>query len=195
MLRHTASVLALSAGLAVGACNQDKKETENRTDRGASTTTTTARTTSDSNALAMITALNQGEVDQANAAMPKLAHDDAKNFADMMLKHHSEALAKVSTIVTEQKMTMLDNATSNAMKRESAELVGKMSTATAGPVFDRMYMQAQVDGHTKALRMIDNDILPNIDNMTLKTTVTDMRRQVQEHLTKAQSILGTMPAT
>ncbi len=195
MLRHTASVLALSAGLAVGACNQEKKDTDTRTAPGASTTTTAARTTSDSNALAMITALNQGEVDQANAAMPKLAHDDAKNFADMMLKHHSEALAKVSTIITEQKMTMLDNATSNAMKRESAELVGKMSTATAGPVFDRMYMQAQIDGHVKALRMIDNDILPNIDNMTLKNTVSDMRRQVQEHLAKAQGILGTMPAT
>lgn len=194
MLRHTTSVLAITAGLFASACDLNKKDTDART-TSPSTTTTAARTTSDSNALAMITAINQGEIDQANAAIPKLAHDDAKAFADMMLKHHSEALAKLSTIATEQKMTMMDNGASTAMKRDSAELVGKMGTATAGPVFDRMYMQAQVDGHTKALRMIDNDVLPNIDNMTLKNTVTEMRRQVQEHLAKAQSVLGTMPAT
>lgn len=153
------------------------------------------KTEGDVAAMAMLTALNQGEVDQANAAIPKLAHKEAKYFATMMLRHHSEGITKLSGIAAEQHMTMTETSASRSMKTDNADLVGKLSTMTAGPAFDRAYMQAQVDGHTKALKMIDSDILPKIDNAALKTVVTDMRVQVADHLAKARDIVPTIPAT
>lgn len=194
MLRKIASVAAVGAAVLTGACdNKDAKTTETRATATATTATTVRN--GDAQALAMLTAINQGEIDQANAAKPKLANDEAKTFADMMLKEHSEALANLSTVANEQKLGVIDNATSRELKSESAQLVGKIGSGTAGPALDRMYMQAQVDGHTKALKLLDNDILPSIDNMQLKTTVTELRAHVQEHLSKAQATLQGMPAS
>lgn len=153
------------------------------------------KTDGDVAAMAMLNALNQGEVDQANAAIPKLAHKEAKYFATMMLRHHSEGITKLSGIAAAQHMTLTETSASKSMKAESADLVGKMSTMTAGPAFDRIYMQAQIDGHTKALKMIDSEILPKISDASLKTVVTDMRVQVADHLAKAREIMPTMPST
>jgi putative membrane protein len=197
MLRTVASAIALSAGLVVVGCNDKSKNATEVYENARPTTTAGAVSAKGGNdqAITTLTALNQGEVDQANAALPKLANDEAKKFADMMAKHHSEAIAKLSTIANDEHIVMTDNMTSRDLKTQSAQLVGKMSTMTAGPDFDRMYMQAQVDGHQKALRIIDNDVMPNIDNASLKSAVTDMRATVMQHLSTAQTTLQGMPSS
>lgn len=162
---------------------------------GSAVPTNAAKASADDQVLATLTALNQGEVDQANAALPKLANAEAKYFANMMLRHHSEGVAKLSAIANEEKLSVTDNATARSLRAQSTDLVGKTSSMTAGPVLDRMYMQAQVDGHTKALRLIDGEILPNIKNDKLKAAAMEMRTRVQYHLSTAQTTLNGMPAS
>lgn len=200
MQRFTLSAIAISTGLfAAAACMDNATTTREVTttpaNRDSVTTKPAGELAGDEAALAMLTALNQGEVDQANAAIPKLAHQEAKYFATMMLRHHSEGITKLSGIAAERHMTMTDNGASRAMKKETADLVGKMSTMTAGPAFDRFYMQAQIDGHTKALEMLDSEIIPKLDDAALKALVHDMRAQVADHLAKAREILPSMPST
>jgi putative membrane protein len=184
-------------GVAAVACEQKtSKETVVEQPRPVETTAAPAAAKwTDGNVLATITAINQGEVDIGNAAMAKLGNKDAKDFCDMMVKDHGEGVKKLSTIATEQQLTPMDNETTTAMRMEGATLVTKMSADPAGPAYDKAYMQAMVDGHQKALNAIDQKLLPNATNPALKDTITAMRGKVQEHLSRAQSVLQGLPSS
>ncbi len=148
----------------------------------------------DSQVLASILAVNSGEVEQGNTALPKLANAEAKDFAALMVKEHGEAVAKLGKLGTEQHIAPSDDAQSTSLKDESAKVVTKLGGDPAGAAYDRAYIQSQVDGHTKALTLIDETLIPSAQNAELKSTITELRGHFQHHLTRAQEILAKLPS-
>ena len=157
------------------------------------TTRTTAVAGGDSEIYANIVAVNKAEIAQANAAMPKLTNSGAKDFAEDMVKAHTEALEKLNKVATEQHIAAVDDASTAALKDDSAAVVTKLGADASGPLYDRTYMQSQIDAHTKALKLLDEKLIPGTKNAELKTTLTDLREHVAHHLSKAQDVFAKLP--
>ncbi len=60
--------------------------------------------------------------------------------------------------------------------------------AQKGKDFDKAYMDAQVKAHRDVLAVFDTKLLPNAQNVELKSTLTDARSHVAAHLAKAEDI-------
>lgn len=147
----------------------------------------------DDHILATIIAINKSEVDQANAAADKLTGSGAKEFASDMAKHHAEAVEKLTKLGADQHIVASEGTLTSALKDDSAAVVAKLKADASGPLYDRTYMQSQVDGHAKALKLLDEKLIPAVKNPELKSTLTSMHEDVARHLSRAQDVLAKLP--
>ena len=140
---------------------------------------------------AVLFAANQGEMDQANAAYPKLVHAAVKAFAQMMIDDHKAGLTNTTNIMAVNKIVAHDAAKDAVEIRDkSKELVKNFETAQGN--FDRNYMVAQIEEHQHLLDLLDQKMIPSSrgDVLTLMQTT---RFTVQAHLDRAKAILAILP--
>lgn len=147
----------------------------------------TEKTLSDNEVFGVVITANEGEVEMAEVAAKKATHDEVKQFAGMMKAHHSAATTKAKTMGTKAKLSTADNEVSGYLKASTDETLKELRERDAGS-FDKAYMDSQVKAHRDVLQAIDNRLMPAATNGELKSTLTEMRRVVSEHLTKAESI-------
>lgn len=126
---------------------------------------------------------NSAEVDQGKVAQGKAKEPRVKQFAERMVKHHTEAKEK-------QAKLKLDTAPSDmAMKLErDADKTLSELKADSGANFDAEYMADQVKEHQHVLDVIDQQLLPNAKNEDLKAYLRDIRPTVASHLKDARDI-------
>jgi putative membrane protein len=117
-----------------------------------------------------------------------------KTFAGMMLQHHTQGMAKVRNLQTKTKIELKDNELTTKAKNDANQNMA-MLRDKKGKEFDRLYMDTQVRMHKDALDALDNRVIPSISNGEVKTGVTEMRRQVADHLTKAEAIQKKLDPT
>jgi putative membrane protein len=151
----------------------------------------TATTTMSSPDMAgILFAANQGEIDQANAAMPKLANSDVRDFARMMISDHNTALTNVTNVMAASHIISHDASFDAIQLRNKAKQLVTNFNSAGGSV-DRAYMVAMVEGHQQLLDMMDRSLIPSARGDVL-TLLQSMRPTVAAHLDRARQILGTM---
>lgn len=137
---------------------------------------------------AVLFAANRGEIDQANAAYPKLIDAGVKNFAQMMIDEHQKALTNTTNIMAANKIVAHDAAKDAiALRDKSKQLVTNFETAQGN--FDRNYMVAQIEEHQQLLDLFDNKLIPSSRGEVL-TLMQTTRFTVQQHLDRAKAILA-----
>ena len=142
---------------------------------------------SDGEVLSFVQALNDAEVQMAEMAKKSAENADVKTFAGMMAQHHTQGMAKVRAIQGKTKLELKDNELTAKAKNDANQNMAQLRDKK-GKEFDRLYMDSQVRMHKDALDALDNRVIPAISNGEVKTGVTEMRRQVADHLAKAESI-------
>lgn len=147
----------------------------------------TEKPLSDSEIVGVVVAANEGEVEMAEIATKKAQHDDVKQFAGMMKSHHTTAASKAKAMAQKTKLSQSDSEVTACLKASTDDTVKDLKDRDASS-FDKAYVDSQVKAHKDVLQAIDNRLMPGVTNGELKTTLTDMRRVVSEHLTKAESI-------
>jgi putative membrane protein len=110
-----------------------------------------------------------------------------KNFAAMMISHHSQAKEQQSELLRRLNVNPVENPKSAAVRNESARTIESLK-GTSGTEFDRAYIDVQVNEHQHVLDAIDNELLPNAKNADLRAELLDLRPRVQAHLTEARDI-------
>jgi putative membrane protein len=148
--------------------------------------------TSDSDIAAIMTAANQGEIDQANVAVTKATSADVRNFAQMMVTDHTNALNAANSLFSSRNITPSDNNLSSTLKSGSQQTVSALNTYS-GSSFDRTYMQAQVDAHQWLLTTLDNNLIPSAQSRAVHDLLTSQRGTVASHLDRARQILNGLP--
>jgi len=141
----------------------------------------------DGEVIAFLIAVNDGEVQMAEVAKKASSAADVKNFAAMMSTHHQAGLAKVRKVQADTKIESKDNDLTGQVKADANHEMALIRDKK-GKDFDLVYMQTQVRLHKGALDALDNRVIPAISNGELKTATTEMRRQVADHLAKAEEI-------
>jgi putative membrane protein len=140
---------------------------------------------SDDEIAAVTRAANTGEVAQANAALPKLTHPDAKQFAAMMVKMHTVAEKRQTILARAKGLMPQTNRVSAQLTRESDAIVEQLGAATPDAV-DRLYMAKQVSAHQRVLEAIDDVLIPSASDPALKQELQASRAEVALHLERAR---------
>lgn len=149
---------------------------------------------SDGEVLSFVMAVNDGEVQMGEMAKKTAEHADVKSFAQMMSTHHQQGMAKVRTIQGKTKIELKDNELTAKVKNDASQNMAQLRDKK-GKDFDRLYIDSQVRMHKDALDALDNRVIPGISNGEVKTGVSEMRRQVADHLAKAEGIQKKLDPT
>lgn len=135
-------------------------------------------------------AINQNEI-----AASKLAQSNGtsrvKGFADTMIRDHTAADEKVTTLAGKLSVKISDDPKDKLARRLKAdgEKLGSQLSNLHGDEFDRTYARAMVDGHRRALAMIDSE-RSGCDEKQLCSLLDELRPVIQSHLRAAQQLRG-----
>jgi putative membrane protein len=160
----------------------------------AATTAGDARTSdrlTDAQIVAVAAAVNAAEVDQAKIAIGRARQKAVKEFAQMMIAHHGKAVKDVNELSTRLNLTPADSELVTRLRVDATETLSELEQES-GSDFDDEYIEAQVDMHEKALKKLDENLLPNVQGAELKSLLQTMRAQVADHLEKARAIDKTL---
>ena len=181
----TTTVLAVLAALAVTPVLATSGSTSSSTAGSSASTSTSAKVTAPT-FVQMAAMSDMFEIQSSQAALQKSQSADVKRFAQMMIDHHTKMSANLKAAVQQSKV---DATIPTALSGEKAKMVQSMA-GLSGTAFDRMYMQAQVQGHQETLALM-RTYAQNGDNAVLKQFAQQGAPIVQEHLEMAQKMSKT----
>ena len=182
-----------AAVIAMGmvACNSSTGSTMGMTSASSSANPMNVTSLSSPDIAGIITTANTGEVQQAQAALPHLASQAARDFANMMINDHTAALNEAkAAFESEHVVARNGSGQVNMLRDKTKELVSALNNS--GTNADAMYMQSQVNIHQNLLTLLDTQLIPSahgdVANLLLK-----QREAVASHLDRARQILATLP--
>jgi putative membrane protein len=147
--------------------------------------TSTAPTAAD--ALPLVMAIDQHEIDAAQLAKTKATRSDVKAYAAMLEKDHRDNLTQAQALPGATPAPATDSGAVADQKRKGQESLDSLR-ATDGAAFDAAYLDAMVSGHTDALSTLDNTLIPGATDDKVRDFLGKTREAVQKHLDKAKAL-------
>jgi putative membrane protein len=186
MKKVCTGILSIAMVLAAG-CGTTATNANDSTTAMTSSTMATNTTMAAPDIAGIMTVANMGEVQQAQAALPNLTTSPARDFAEMMINEHTNALNEARTVFAANSIVPREsNPNAVSLRGQSDRLV---TSLRSGSSVDRMYMQAQVDVHQKLLNMLDTQLIP-ASRGDLLDLLQKQRTSVAMHLDRARQIVG-----
>jgi putative membrane protein len=146
----------------------------------------TSQQLSDDDIVAIVMAINKGEIDVANVAKQKSQSRDVKAFANMMINEHTTALAQENALTTSAHLTPnMSNSTVQSLTTDMNAQKDALTSKT-GKDFDQTYLEQQIADHQKALDLITDVLIPAAKDAQLKAQLQALKPRVQTHLQHAQ---------
>ncbi|MEJ7564940.1 DUF4142 domain-containing protein [Acinetobacter baumannii] len=144
----------------------------------------------DSQIFKILSTANNGEIKQAKTALPKLKMDEAKKYAEMMIKEHSANEKNAQALASRLQLISQTSNLSKSLQNDSDKIVNKLNQITSDT--DKNYMMSQVKVHRKVLMIIDKQLIPNTKSSELKNMLVQTRDAVAKHLKAAEDIFKNM---
>ncbi|MEN3986935.1 DUF4142 domain-containing protein [Acinetobacter baumannii] len=138
----------------------------------------------------ILSTANNGEIKQAKTALPKLKMDEAKKYAEMMIKEHSANEKNAQALASRLQLISQTSNLSKSLQNDSDKIVSKLNQITSDT--DKNYMMSQVKVHRKVLTIIDKQLIPNTKSSELKNMLVQTRDAVAKHLKAAEDIFKNM---
>lgn len=141
---------------------------------------------SDAQILLVLDTLNQGEVEEAYAALPRLAVPDVEAFAQQMITDHGSARQSVLATGESLELSPMPSPVQADLKEESEAHVATLRVAPATSV-DETYIGLEVAAHADALSLL-KQLDAAADAAELRTLIGTLSATVQDHYDSATSI-------
>jgi putative membrane protein len=135
---------------------------------------------SDAQILLVLDTLNQGEVEEGFAVLPRLTVADVKAFAQRMVTDHSQGRQAVAEAADSLGLAPAPSSTQLALKMEGETHVEELR-ATPSSSLDSVYVNHEVVAHQEALALLA-ELNTAADAAALKTLIGALTATVQEHL-------------
>jgi putative membrane protein len=133
----------------------------------------------DAQILLVLDTLNQGEVEEAYAALPRLSTPSVIDFAQQMVTDHGSARQAVLSTADDLSLSPVPSETQQDLMQEGeAHVTSLRATSTAA--LDLTYINLEVQGHAEALELLSN-LQAAADAAPLKTLITTLTATVQDH--------------
>jgi putative membrane protein len=147
-------------------------------------------TLSDGQLAAVLQAINQGEIQQAQLAESRAQSPEVKKLAQHMMTAHQNMQTKAQAMMSRLQLTPSDNAVSQQIQTDAQNDLSTLQSMR-GREFDRDYVQAQIKGHNQAIEMLDR-MIPTVKSPEMKTELMNLRPKLQAHLQEAERVQSTM---
>lgn len=135
---------------------------------------------------AVLVALHQGQIQEAQLAQTKAKSPDVKKLAQRMATAHQSNLTKEQTLFSQLQITPSDNAVSQQLQSDAQNQMSTLQSMR-GRDFDRDYVDDEIKAHNQALELIDR-MIPNAKNPQLKAELEGLRPKLQQHLQEAEKV-------
>lgn len=145
----------------------------------------------DAEALAWVMAVDNNEINAAQEAQKKKISQPVMDYAKMLEKEHSDNLQKTRDLSQSMNETPAETQAVEDLKAKGNDMLSSLSPKD-GMDFEKNYIDAMVKGHTEALSMLDNQLIPNAKSQDLKNHLTETRQHVAMHLDRAKELQGNM---
>ncbi|HVP14383.1 MAG TPA: DUF4142 domain-containing protein [Terriglobales bacterium] len=178
-----AGLLGLGAGSASAAVHKSWKTKSSY----GSTTSHMSGPVSDANIAAIVTTANKVDIQNAREAERISKNPKVLEFARRMTTDHTAANRQAMDLAKRLNLTPKPDALSRSLETSGTQTRSRMMSMT-GASFDRAYIDNEVKLHESVLNVIDNTLLPNVQNADLKKLIQDTRPVIEEHLRMAKDV-------
>lgn len=141
----------------------------------------------DANIAAVMTAMNQADVDFARLALTKSKKNEVRALAQQVITEQTEVQNSIQVVIQKTNLTPADNALSGWVKSQSALVKSKLSSSN-GSSFEKYYAADEIRFHQWMLDSIKGTLLPSVQNADLKTAVTNAQQVILSQLASAQKL-------
>ncbi len=132
---------------------------------------------------------NTSEVSAALIALADSASATVTTYATMMVTDHKAANGNLVKIVRQDSITVAGSALRQMLSAEASRTLSAL-TSTPPSTFDATYALSQVTVHRMVLQLLDDQLIPKVQDASLKTELQSERATVMNHLTAAQQLLN-----
>jgi len=150
-------------------------------------TKTDHSTSKEGAAIAWVMVLDNNEIGVANLALQKSKNTQVRDYAQMLYRDHSANLNQTTELSKSLNESPVYDKSALSLKAEGKQMKAKLMPLK-GDKFDNAFIKDMIMGHTAALKNLDNNLIPSINNTQLDDHLKSTRSSVQNHLTAAQAI-------
>jgi putative membrane protein len=152
---------------------------------GGTVSTEPAKLT-DPQVLQVLQAANQGEVDQAKAALACATNPKVIGFAQKMITDHSAALAHLNALIA--KIGAEDSPERESLVDVSKHQIELISSDPQSGACDETYMKIQLEDHSTVKSLIEEVLQPSAEAPEVAAEVSSEKTTVEHHLDEARAI-------
>lgn len=138
-------------------------------------------------ALAQVGAVDKHEIAAAEQARDKKVTGAVLEFANMLHREHTANLKAGEALAAQEAQPGASSPQAEAMvekgKAELATLAEK-----SGKEYEKAYVDAMVKGHTEALALLQDKLIPSAPNEVVRNFLTNSRDHVAMHLEHAKQL-------
>ena len=117
----------------------------------------------------------QLDIDAAKQALEKSKNKEVRDFAQDMVRDHTEVNKQALALVTKLNVKPEDNDTSRALTKQAALSATNSRNSTA-PHSDKAYVANEVAHHKTVNGALESTLIPSANNSNLKPHTADRRR-------------------
>lgn len=145
----------------------------------------------ESEAAALLLAIDKNEVKAAQVASKKNVSPAVLELAQQMRTDHGRDIADTLAITSQNRIVPIDtNAVEQMQLRGASELASLLPLE--GKAFEVAYVDAMIIGHLEAQQVLDQQIIPSAATPELKQRFIDARDTVTQHLAHARRVRATL---
>jgi predicted outer membrane protein len=145
----------------------------------------------DAEIAAFVSIIDSNEIEAASDAEKKGSDTRVRDFARMLHTEHGRNLAEGMALAAKMNVTPLQTDRVDMQQRESAGNLARI-VAMKGASFDRAWVDLMVSEHSKALSLIDTQLLPSVSAPALRDHLTTTRGHVAAHLEQARQLQSSL---
>lgn len=188
------SLLLLATAIAAGSgCSKGSSEPQPGASQGneapaAPATGTVPQTKLTDGQISQILAtVDSSEIEQAQVALKKTNNPDVRAYATHMVEQHTASKQAGAQLTSQTTLEPAESPKAVELQTRSTRTLQELEAADAA-TFDQIYLQGQIQQHEEVLSMIDDQLLPAVNEPALRDHLTNARGAVQQHLEQARKI-------
>jgi len=132
----------------------------------------------------------QLDVEAGTLALRKSKNAAVRSFAGTMVRDHAAVNDQALALVKKLGLTPQDNATSEALTRQSHEVFQRLN-ALQGTAFDRAYLENEIAYHRTVNKALAKTLIPGAQNPELRSLLSTGLTLFQEHQKHAEDLART----
>ncbi|MGK3967401.1 DUF4142 domain-containing protein [Sorangium sp. So ce118] len=139
----------------------------------------------------LVSLINQQEVALSEIARDKAESPEVQRYAEQMIDEHSQAQqhgAELSTRAT----TSIEACSRCKQLQANAAEINESLQDQEGAEFDVAFIWAQVSLHRNALDLLDESVVESVRDARLRSHVTTLREDIEQHLRKAEQMFCSL---